>query len=95
MVNLPPTANLIERIAILEHRIADVEERIASFRLRGLNYDASEKALRALQEARDGYVSLTRLSSEHPQASIPPEAVTDRGKKVSDDDSGQTSLQPP
>lgn len=29
MSNLPPTANLIERIAILEHRIADVEERIA------------------------------------------------------------------
>ena len=64
MVNLPPTANLIEQIAILEHRIAGIKDRIASSRLRGLNADASENALRALEAARDGYVALTKRSSE-------------------------------
>lgn len=70
MVDLPPTANRIE-IAILEHRIADIKDRISSLRLRRLNYDATENALRALQEARNGYVALTELSAEQPQASIP------------------------
>jgi hypothetical protein len=93
VLNLPPTANFIERIAILEHRIADVQERISSFRLRGLDFDASEKALRALQEARDGYVALMSLSSEQPLKSISPEAVADRGKRIADD-SEATSPQP-
>ena len=59
MASLPLTANLIEPIAILQHRTADIRARISSFRLRGLNADASENAVRALEEARDGDVALT------------------------------------
>ena len=54
------TPNIIERIAILEHRIADVEERIASFRRRGINADASERALQGLIAAKDAYLELAK-----------------------------------
>ena len=57
------TPNIIERIAILEHRIADVEQRIASFRRRGINADASERALHGLIAAKDAYVELARSAA--------------------------------
>jgi hypothetical protein len=57
--------NIIERIAILEHRIADVQERIASFHRRGINADASENALQGLIAARDAYLDLMTSSASH------------------------------
>ena len=57
------TPNIIERIAILEHRITDVEQRISSFRGRGINADASERALHALIAAKDAYLELAKSAA--------------------------------